>query len=230
MSNKNNFKSFMKKNGFYVALVICVMAAAAASITAVGTILDNLVPETNPNQMQSVPEKQPDDPESIVPSEKPENEIPVTDNRDDVPIEEPAANTEPLVPVYKRAVNGQVIWAFSGDELVKSNTMNDWRTHNGADYSASDGEAVLAIFSGEIVRAANDSLWGNVVEMKLDSGYNVIYAGLKTISVSPGDRISQGNEIGLAGNTSLLESSDPIHVHIEVKIGGKYIDPETLFR
>ena len=243
MENKNNsnntFGKFIKKNGFYVALVICVMAAAAASLTAVGTILDNLVPEGDGGSVQHAPNLQPDDPEAVQPSEKVEDEVPVEvpveQPVEEVPVEpapadEPAANLEPLVPVYRRAVNGQLSWAFSGDELVKSSTMNDWRTHNGADYLAEDGERVTAVFSGEVVRAGEDPLWGNVVEHKLDSGYTVVYAGLKSITVRPGDRLSQGDEVGLAGNTSVLEAADPIHVHIEVRSGDRYLDPEELFR
>ncbi len=225
----SNFKDFMKKNGFYVALVICVMAAAAASVTAVGTILENIAPTPAPDPVEQAPSIR-DDPESIVPSENERQDVPVEEPRDDVPTEdEPVISGEPLIPVYKRAVDGAVSWAFSGDELVKSSTMNDWRTHNGTDYLAEDGEVVRAVYSGEVIKTVEDPLWGKTVEIKLDSGYVAVYAGLKSWSVAPGDRVSQGDAIGEAGNTSILESADSMHLHLEIKSGDSYIDPESLF-
>ena len=42
--------------------------------------------------------------------------------------------------MYKR----QVLNSYSGDELVYSKTLGDWRTHNGVDYAASRGAEVTA--------------------------------------------------------------------------------------
>ncbi len=226
----SNFKNFMKKNGFYVALVICVMAAAAASITAVGTILENIAPAPAPDRVGQTPSGR-DDPEDTLPSDSEQQDIPVQEPKEDTVVhrEQPTVSDDPLIPVYKRAVDGGVSWAFSGDELVKSNTMNDWRTHNGADYTAADGDKVLAVYAGEVLKTVEDPLWGRTVEIKLDTGYVAVYAGLKSWSVSPGDRVSQGDVIGEVGNTSVLESADAVHLHLEIKSGDSYIDPESLF-
>lgn len=55
--------------------------------------------------------------------------------------------------------------AFSGDELVYSATLGDWRTHNGADYAAPAGESVYPAKAGKVDSVTEDALWGYVVEI-----------------------------------------------------------------
>ena len=226
-SNKWRALEFIKKNGFYIALVICVMAAAAASYSAVTHMLDNIKQEAKPPQSNT--EESGHDvsalPELPVEKDEPESE---TEEPAESIIEETAA--DPLVPIYSRPVDGVLVKPFSGDELVKSATLDDWRTHNGADYAAAVGQEVKAVYSGEITKALRDPLLGNVVEMKLDTGYVVRYAGLESVDgIIPGSRVSQGDVIGTVGKTSLLESAEEPHLHFELMSGDAYVDPEELF-
>ena len=39
-------------------------------------------------------------------------------------------------PASTQPVSGRVLNSYSGDELVYSKTLGDWRTHNGVDYAA----------------------------------------------------------------------------------------------
>ncbi|MFR7893459.1 MAG: hypothetical protein ACLU38_04635 [Dysosmobacter sp.] len=41
-------------------------------------------------------------------------------------------------------LRGDVLTAFSMEELVYSPTLGDWRTHNGVDIAAQQGTTVLA--------------------------------------------------------------------------------------
>ena len=59
-------------------------------------------------------------------------------------VREPSAlQTESLpasssaAPASTQPVSGRVLNSYSGDELVYSKTLGDWRTHNGVDYAAS---------------------------------------------------------------------------------------------
>ena len=61
-------------------------------------------------------------------------------------VREPSAlQTESLpasssaAPASTQPVSGRVLNSYSGDELVYSKTLGDWRTHNGVDYAASRG-------------------------------------------------------------------------------------------
>jgi murein DD-endopeptidase MepM/ murein hydrolase activator NlpD len=233
MSNhrKNgSFRAFLSRNGFYIALVVCVIAAAVASYSAVSNILDNLRSDdyaaqqppatTTPPAATTQPDigsiAEPEDPEPV-------REAPA--DKEDV-----AASSDPLVPIHTYPLSGTVIKGFSGDELVYSDTMQDWRTHNGIDFSADEGAEVYAVYSGEVTRAGLDPLLGYYLEQKLDSGYTVLYANLSPLTgLKAGDRLSQGNLIGYVGSSAILENGEPAHLHVEVRSGSKLIDPQSLF-
>lgn len=46
---------------------------------------------------------------------------------------------------FVKPTDTDVIKAFSGDTLVMSKTMGDWRTHNGTDYAGNIGDPVRAV-------------------------------------------------------------------------------------
>ena len=71
-------------------------------------------------------------------------------------VREPSAlQTESLpasssaAPASTQPVSGRVLNSYSGDELVYSKTLGDWRTHNGVDYAASRGAEVTAPAAGK---------------------------------------------------------------------------------
>ena len=61
------------------------------------------------------------------------------------------------------------------------------------------------------------------VEISTD---NVIcrYCGLGSVDVNKGDSIDVGKKVGTIGAVP-FEAGDENHIHIEVKIDGKYADP-----
>ena len=55
-------------------------------------------------------------------------------------------------------LEGEVLTAFSMDELVYNPTLEDWRTHNGIDISAALGDTVLSASSGTVLSVEDDAL------------------------------------------------------------------------
>ncbi len=220
----------MKKNGFYAAMILFVIAGAIASYAAVTSLLGAAAPDPDPDAqlVHNEPEVKLPVTEPEPPAEPVEPEpAPVMQPEESEPV---SSAPDPLIPVYTRPVSGAVSQPFSGTELVKSETMNDWRTHNGADYTAAMGEQVLAVYSGEITRAEYDPLLGNLVELKLDTGYHALYANLAAFDgVEVGQRVSQGDVLGAVGDSALIERAELPHLHFELRSGDKRVDPETLF-
>ena len=230
-SNTNNrsVKSFLKRNGFYIALVVCVVAAAAVSLGAVSRIIDNFNVADIKSETSEINADTQDDvrKEEVVPTEKDEEVLEVEPPVEEV---ESGVNAEPLIPIYTMPVNGTPVKGFSNGELVKSETMNDWRAHNGIDIAAAEGAEVVAVYSGEILRAEEDPLWGYVVELKVDTGYVAVYANLAAnLKVKAGDRVSQGDVLGYVGSTAILENAEAPHLHFEAKSGSKYVDPVSFY-
>ena len=129
---------------------------------------------------------------------------------------------------FVKPIDTDVIKAFSGDTLVMSKTMGDWRTHNGTDYAGNIGDPVRAVNNGRVTRVYDDVLWGTTVEIDHLDGLTVRYCGLgKGSTVSEGDEVKINDKIG---NLSEIpaESADGTHFHIEAEKDGKYIDFESL--
>lgn len=117
---------------------------------------------------------------------------------------------------------------FSCGELVKSKTLGEWRTHDGLDLAAADGEDVLSIADGLVEAVEKNARWGNTVTVNYGD-YTAYYYGLgDTISVQAGESVTAGQKIGVAGNSSLVESEEVPHVHIGIQKEGSWVDPALL--
>lgn len=124
-------------------------------------------------------------------------------------------------------VSGAAIAPFSGDMLVKNETLGDWRTHNGIDIRAEAGEAVRAASDGTVTAVRNDPMWGNVVEVT-NGEYVMTYAGLSAdILVKMDQSIRAGEQLGSIGEVPCELSMEP-HLHFDVRSNGEYVDPVSL--
>ncbi len=80
----------------------------------------------------------------------------------------PAASS--AAPASTQPFSGRVLNAYSGDELVYSKTLGDWRTHNGVDYACAEGSEVSAPCSGKVTETGTDGRWSSVVTLEDASG------------------------------------------------------------
>jgi murein DD-endopeptidase MepM/ murein hydrolase activator NlpD len=94
--------------------------------------------------------------------------------------------------------------------------------HTGHDYGADAGTPILAPNAGTVALAEPLQVRGNVVI--LDHGLGVFSAfwHLSRIDVEAGQIVSQGEVVGLVGNTGL--STGP-HLHWEMRVLGVPVDP-----
>ena len=123
-------------------------------------------------------------------------------------------------------VNGEIIEPFSGGELVKSETLGVWKTHDGVDIKAERGTAVRAMNRGEVTKVAEDPLWGYTVIIDHGSGIMGYYYSLsEAVAVKEGDRVQAGQTIGAVGDTAECEAAEPSHLHFALKRNGDWIDP-----
>jgi murein DD-endopeptidase MepM/ murein hydrolase activator NlpD len=95
--------------------------------------------------------------------------------------------------------------------------------HKGIDISTyRSGDPVVVTADGQVVTIDYDEGFGNYVIVKHKHGYYTRYAHLLSSRVKVGQRVQQGDVIGLIGNTGL--STGP-HLHYEVHIGSDVVDP-----
>ena len=119
--------------------------------------------------------------------------------------------------------SGSVIKPYSED-AVYSKTMQDHRAHTGCDFAACEGENVYAMCDGKVNEISVSELYGVIVEVN-SPGFSVYYCGLSNdVKVEKGDSISAGDTIGTVGQIP-SESADDPHIHVEIRVGKKLIDP-----
>lgn len=94
--------------------------------------------------------------------------------------------------------------------------------HSGLDIDGDYGDPVWAAKAGTVVSAGYNGSYGN--DVVIDHGGNVKtrYAHLQTISVSAGDSVDIGEQVGTEGSTG---NSTGSHLHFEVLIDGKQVNP-----
>ena len=81
---------------------------------------------------------------------------------------------------------------------------------------------VVAAKAGRVSIATFSSSYGNYVMIDHGDGSVTVYAHMSRLLVSAGQRVSQGQAIGVTGSTG--HSTGP-HLHFEIRINGQYVNP-----
>lgn len=102
--------------------------------------------------------------------------------------------------------------------------LKKYRPHHGVDYGAPVGTPIESAGSGVVKRAGWNGGYGKYVEIRHTNGYSTAYGHLSRIGkgIRVGAKVDQGQLIGYVGSTGM--SSGP-HLHYEVKINGRLVNP-----
>ena len=254
-------RKFLRDKGFALALLACLVAAAAAGVWAVRTVRDELDKNLSGLKTPDSTSTAPGIDEGLSTTTPQEDETtwewptePAANSVSNVPkaassasrsassassapqagsgsVREPSAlqgasspASSSAAPASTQPVSGRVLNGYSGDELVYSKTLGDWRTHNGVDYAAEKGAEVAAPAAGKVVETGTDDKWGPVVAIEDESGRVWRVCGTADAKVKKGDTVSAGQTIGKVGSVS-CECAEESHIHLEVMQDGRYLDP-----
>ena len=248
-------KKFLHGKGFALLLTASLLAAAAAGVWAVRALraelqksLDGLnapgttqqtTPETEPDwdAQEDTTWQQPvtDAAESAANVPKPASSVSSSGAQSGSGlVHEPSAlqgasspASSSAAPASTQPVSGKVLNAYSGDELVYSSTLGDWRTHNGVDYACAQDAQVCAPAAGKVTAVDTDSRWGSVVCIEDSAGHLWRVCGTADPTVQTGDEVSVGQILGRAGSIP-NECAEETHIHLEVLQGEQYLDPAKL--
>ncbi|MGE5484049.1 MAG: peptidoglycan DD-metalloendopeptidase family protein [Ignavibacteriales bacterium] len=96
------------------------------------------------------------------------------------------------------------------------------RLHEGIDIASAYGHPVRAAADGRVVFAGSKGTYGRLVVLEHANYTQTWYGHLSRISVKNGQNVTKGTTIGLVGSTG--HSTGP-HLHFEVRVRGRPIDP-----
>jgi len=155
--------------------------------------------------------------------------------------EEPAGSGQPAAQAkgsYYTLAGESLRRAFLASPMVFSRVtsgfamrfhpiLRTWRAHLGVDYGAATGTPVRTVGDGVVEFSGVQNGFGNVVIVKHNGSNTTVYAHLSKINVRAGQRVQQGENIGLVGATGWATGP---HLHFEFRVNGVHKDPLTLAR
>lgn len=128
-------------------------------------------------------------------------------------------------------VDGEIITAFTKDNLIYSETLEEWRGHSGIDIKADIGTKVKAIKEGVVKEVYEDNLWGNIIVIDHGNGLESKYSNLGTRDmVKVGIEVKQGDYISTVGNSANIEMLMDSHLHFEIIKDGEIVDPRSIIK
>ncbi len=232
---KKSFIKMLKSNALYFALGLVFLAAgvvgfsSAGNKTPTGTEITTKKVETpvrneKTSETDNFQIKINIDEFTTLPNEEPSTAA-VFDNNATEISEETTAN-EPVN--FSSPLSLNIGSDFSMGVPVFSQTMNDYRTHNGVDFIGVKGESVRTVGEGTVVSVEKNALWGNQVTVDHGNGITSCISGLSDEAlIGVGTTVYTDTVIGVIGDIP-VEKSEQSHIHLEMRENGKLVDPLEL--
>lgn len=222
MSNKSN-NSVVKLIGNKLFISLLVFAIAIILISAVFN--------RNAGELAKTEQEYEEEIAVVSETEVPEVEYEVPETEETVPtVSEVTEEQEVKEVEYTMPLTGELQKEFSIDELMWDETMQDWRTHNGIDIASDAGTEVDTAAEGTVLESYGDETYGFVVKVQHPDGVITVYKNLEKSVVEKGDSLDMGQMIGTVGSSGAFEVAQKAHLHFEVIVDGKNINPLNLIK
>ncbi|MEW2567425.1 LysM peptidoglycan-binding domain-containing M23 family metallopeptidase [Streptomyces sp. NPDC047070] len=120
--------------------------------------------------------------------------------------------------------------ASIGTSYKMSGSMWSSGYHTGVDFVVPTGTALKSVGAGTVVSAGWGGAYGNQVVIQLADGHYAQYAHLSSLSVSAGQTVTGGQQVGLSGATGNVTGP---HLHFEIRTTPDYgsdVDPLAYLR
>lgn len=218
--NENTKEKLINRAVYIILAVLLVTVLTLTVIAIVSTVSKrNDLPVDNP-PVEAPPNA---DSTDTVPDENNGGDT-VPDTPSD-PITEP----EPEKPVYVSPCDGGYIQKIYSDSTpVFSATTNSHRVHLGIDIFGNAGDPVRAFSDGTVEKISTDYFMGKTVVIDHGNGLKSYYMNLAEAlpeGIEVGKKVAYGTVIGAIGETANLECADSPHLHFELRLGDKHVDP-----
>lgn len=147
-------------------------------------------------------------------------------------IEEKDKTEEATVELkFESPVEGEVVRDFAVDNLIYSDTLQEWTTHTGIDIKAEKTTVVKSAEAGTVKTIKNDPRYGLTIIIEHANGFQTVYSNLLTSEfVVEGEKVEKGQSLGTVGNTAAFEIVDEPHLHFEIIKDNVQVDPNIYLK
>lgn len=97
--------------------------------------------------------------------------------------------------------------------------------NSGVDYKGKDVFDVVSVLDGTVTKVVENNLLGKIIEITHSNNLISIYQSLSEVGVVEGEDVVQGQIIGKSGEANISTDLGN-HLHFEMILNGKNIDPE----
>jgi len=147
-----------------------------------------------------------------------------------LPLLDPTSEFDPDEYIYPDIITNPdipSIWPASGTVTSEFGEVRKTHIHKGIDIASVTGTPIRATANGTVIAVGSSGNFGKRIMIyhgtdKNGTTYVTIYAHLSQIKVKVGEKVSQGDIIGLMGSTGHSTGS---HLHYEVRVNGVPINP-----
>ena len=132
---------------------------------------------------------------------------------------------------FEKPVEGDIVRDFAVDNLIYSETLQEWTTHTGIDIKADKTTVVKSAEAGTVKTIKNDPRYGLTIIIEHANGFQAVYSNLLTSEfVVEGEKVEKGQSLGTVGNTAAFEIADEAHLHFEIIKDGVQVDPNIYLK
>ncbi|MGL5353298.1 MAG: peptidoglycan DD-metalloendopeptidase family protein [Clostridium sp.] len=229
-NKKDKLKEFFKKEGFYVALFVCLcIVATVAAVTIKSNKNKEATKEPTPQFSLNVDNN--DVSTEKQNAERVENEPKqVAEVAKEETVDVSAAVTTDVK--FTNPIEGNIAREFS---YPKPKEMSDgsFRNIKGIDIKSTVGTPVKSSAEGVVETVSNDVEEGTFVIITHANGIKTKYANLdKSVNVKKGDKVTVETVIGTVGDSSKIFSNKEFGEHITIQVlnsKDEQLDPTKYF-
>lgn len=125
-------------------------------------------------------------------------------------------------------VSGDVIIDYSMDKTTYFPTLDQYKCSSAVVISSTEGSAVCASASGQVVNVFQDAEIGNAVTMDLGNGYQLTYGQLDNVNVSVGSYLNAGDSFATVAKPTKYYSVEGSNLYFKLTKDGAPMNPLTL--
>ena len=150
-----------------------------------------------------------------------------TENKEDKNKTEEVKKEDTVVELnFTKPVEGDIVRDFAVENLIYSETLQEWTTHTGIDIKADKTTVVKSAEAGTVKTIKNDPRYGLTIIVEHQNGFQTVYSNLLTSEfVVEGEKVEKGQSLGTVGNTAAFEIADEPHLHFEIIKDSVQVDP-----
>lgn len=218
---KNFFIRLKHKDTSFLIISLCIVVLATAVIWRYSSKTENKGNNLSENDSPNDEVETHEDPykeyvQGLIDDYEKDNEL-----KDEEETQPESLNLNSM----KAPLAGELLREFTMDDLVYYEVIGEWRVHKGVDIKPKDTLLIESVMAGKVEAVNNSEI--TAVEIIIEHGNNVktLYSNLVSANVKAGDYVEKGQVIGNLGKTVSIESADGAHLHFELIVDGKNVNP-----